>query len=165
MSSQQLVSIVVTVGIYVGLIGFVLYRQMTRTQLNPRRLVLLPAILGVLAIQQLSRQHLSVDGGVVAYLAVNIASSIALGAWRGTTFRLWIDAGRVMIQGTAATLVSWGVLIALRVVLALASHASKYAQGLIIGELLLALALTFAMQNVVVWLRAAPLNAGPRPLR
>ncbi len=50
-----------------------------------------------------------------------------------------------------------GVLIAIRVPFAAASHAANYAQGLVIGELLLALAVTFAAQNAVMWLRATQL--------
>ncbi len=56
------------------------------------------------------------------------------------------------------TLIAWGVLIAIRVPFAAASHVANYAQGLVIGELLLALAVTFACQNAVIWLRATRLT-------
>lgn len=60
----------------------------------------------------------------------------------------------MITKGTASTLVAWGVLIAIRLPFAFASHAAKYPQGLVIGELLLALAMTFAAQNAVIWQRS-----------
>jgi hypothetical protein len=159
MTSAQTVGLVVNVGIYVALIGFVLYRQMSRLPLNPRRLVLLPAIIAVFAVQQLSRQPLAFDFGVVAFLVASLAVGILAGIWRGTTFRVWADEGGVMTKGTGLTLVAWAVLLAIRLPIAYASHAANYPQGLVIGELLLALATTFAAQNAVIWIRASRLAA------
>jgi hypothetical protein len=161
MSNSQIVGIVVNAGIYVALIAFVLYRQMTAQPLRPQRLVLLPLLLGAFAIQQISGQHLSAAFGTVAYLGVNFIVGIVLGVWRGTTFRLWSEVGTVMMRGTWVTLVAWGVLIVIRAGFALATHAVRYGQGVVIGELLLALAVTFAAQNVVIWMRAGRLAAGP----
>lgn len=161
MTSQQVVAILVNGGIYVVLIAFVLYRQMSRQPLRPRRLVLLPAILGLFALQQLSRQRLPTDISTVAFLVVNVGVSLVLGLWRGTTFRVWSDAGIVFTKGTVATLVSWAVLIAIRIPFAFASHALTFPQGLVIGELLLALAITFAAQNAVLWARAGRFTAFP----
>ncbi len=159
-TSQQIVAILVNGGIYVILIAFVLYRQMTRQPLRPRRLVLLPAVLGLFALQQLSRQRLPTDFSTAAFLVVNVVVSLGLGLWRGTTFRVWTDAGLVVTKGTVATLVSWGVLIAIRIPFAFTSHVLTF-QGLVIGELLLALAITFAAQNAVLWARASRFAAFP----
>jgi hypothetical protein len=153
-ASSQLVGVVVNIAIYVALIGFILFRQMSRVSLNPRRLILLPGLMAVFAIQQLSRQTLTLDLGAVAFLVASLAVSLLAGIWRGTTFRVWSEAGVVMTKGTAVTLIAWGVLIVIRIPFAAASHAANYAQGLVIGELLLALAVTFAAQNAVIWLRA-----------
>lgn len=161
MTSQQIVAILVNGGIYVILIAFVLYRQMTRQPLRPRRLVLLPAVLGLFALQQLSRQRLPTDFSTAAFLVVNVVVSLGLGLWRGTTFRVWPDAGLVFTKGTIATLISWGVLIAIRIPFAFASHVLTFPQGLVIGELLLALAITFAAQNAVLWARASRFAALP----
>lgn len=158
MASSQLVGIVVNVAIYVALIAFILFRQMSRVVLNPRRLVVLPALMAVFAIQQLSRQTLTIDVGTAAFLVGGLVISILGGIWRGATFRVWSESGVVMTKGTAVTLIAWGVLIAIRVPFAAASHAANYAQGVVIGELLLALAVTFAAQNAVIWLRAKHLT-------
>lgn len=165
MTSGQLIGVVVNVAIYVALIGFVLYRQMSRVALNPRRLVLLPALIAVFAVQQLGRQTVTLDAGTLAFLGASLIVSVLAGIWRGTTFRIWTDAGVVMTKGTWVTLVAWGVLIAIRLPFAVAGHAANYPQGLVIGELLLALAFTFAAQNAVIWLRAgrlAPLSVDAR---
>lgn len=161
MSSSQIIGIAVNVGLYVALIAFVLYRQMTAQPLRPQRLVVLPLLLGAFAIQQLSGQHLSGSLGTVAYLGVNIVAGIVLGIWRGTTFQIWSEAGTLMMRGTRVTLVAWGVLIVIRVGFALATHAIRYGQGVVIGELLLALAVTFAAQNAVIWMRAGRVGAAP----
>ena len=159
MASGQLVGVVVNIAIYVVLIGFILLRQMSRASLNPRRLILLPCLMALFAIQQLSRQSLTLDFGTVAFLVASLAVSILAGIWRGTTFRMWNEAGVVMTSGTVVTLIAWGVLIVTRIPFAVASHTANYAQGLVIGELLLALAVTFAAQNWVIWLRATRLRA------
>ena len=154
-----MVAVVVNVAIYVVLIVFVVVRQMGRHALVGRRLVVLPAALAVFGVQQLSSAHAGLDAGAAAFLGVNLVISVALGVWRGTTFHLSVEAGVVMLSGTVTTLLSWLVLIAVRVPFALLSHATKYGQGLIIGELLLALAVTFAAQNAVIWTRSERLVA------
>jgi hypothetical protein len=161
MTSDQRIGIVVNVAIYVALIGFILYRQMSRLPLSPRRLVLFPTVMALFGLQQLIRQPFTVDLRTVAFLGASLAVSILAGVWRGTTFRIWTEAGVVLIKGTAATLIAWGVLIAIRAPFALASHAANYPQGLVIGELLLALAITFAAQNAVIWRRAGHLRTLP----
>ena len=124
MTSQQLVGLIADGPIYAGLIAFVLYREMSRTNSG-----------------------------------VNLAVGLVAGIWRGTTFRTWTEAGIVMNKGTVATLVAWGVLIAIRLPFALVGRVSKRPQGSVIGELLLALAVTFAAQNAVLWLRSSRLTA------
>lgn len=151
--SAQTLSALATIAIYAGLIGFVLYRQMRAQPLRGRRLVLLPAVLGLFAFQQLARQPL--DGlGTAALLVLSLAVGAAAGLWRGTTFRLWDQQGAVYVKGSRMTLVAWAALIAARLPFAVVSYEAKLPQGLVIGELLLALAVTFAAQNAVVWMRA-----------
>lgn len=154
MHSGQLTGIVINVAIYAALIVFILYRQMTARPLRATLLALIPAVLSLFAVQQLRGARITLDGELVAVVGVNLVLSVALGLWRGTTFRVWAEPGVVMIKGTALTLVTWGVLIATRVPSVFVSHAANYSQGFIVGELLLALAVTFAAQNVVIWLRA-----------
>lgn len=161
----QTISIVVTVAVYGGLIAFILYRQMTAQPLRARRLVVLPLVIGFFAFQQLGRQHLSGGITTLGFLVLSLVVGALAGLWRGTTFRYWAAGGTVLVKGTRMTLVAWAVLIAVRLPFALAGHAADLPQGLEIGELLLSLAVTFAAQNAVIWMRvtgrAALAAAGP----
>lgn len=165
MSPDQLVGIAVNVAIYLALIAFVLYRQMSAQPLRGRRLVLFPAALGLIGLQQLARQPLAMDVGGVALLVAGLVIGLAAGLWRGTTFRVWADAGRVMVKGTAMTLVTWAVLIVIRLPFAFLGQTANHPQGFVVGELLLALAVTFAAQNVMVWARVKRLNVDQPAVR
>ncbi|WP_415856781.1 hypothetical protein, partial [Sinomonas sp. G460-2] len=146
MSPDQLVGLAANVVIYVGLIAFVLFRQMSARPVRGIRLVLLPAALALFGLQQLVRQPLAAGFGGVAVLVVGLVIGLAVGLWRGRTFRVWVDAGRVMAKGTAMTLVAWAVLIVVRLPFAFLGFAADRPQGFVVGELLLALAVTFAAQ-------------------
>lgn len=163
MSPDQLVGLAINVGIYGALIAFVLYRQMSALPLRARALVLLPTVLGLLGLQQLSKQSLAGDWGSAALLVVGLVVGLAAGLWRGTTFRVWRDAGPVMVKGTGMTLVTWAVLIVVRLPFAFLGFTANHSQGLVASELLLALAVTFAAQNAVVLARAKRLTMD-RPL-
>jgi hypothetical protein len=161
MAPEQLVGLAVNAAIYLALIGFVLYRQMSAQPLQGRRLVLLPAALGFFGVQLLARQPLAADLGTIAILAVGLAVGLGAGTWRGTTFRVWTEAATVTVQGTMMTLVTWGVLLAVRLPFAFLGHLANRPQGFAVGELLLALAVTFGAQNAVIWRRARGLRLVP----
>ena len=158
MLPDQIVGVAVNGAIYLALIVFILYRQMSARALRAGRLMLLPAALGLFGLQQLARQSLAMDADGVALLGVGLVIGMAAGLWRGTTFRVWSDAGQVMVKGTALTLLTWAVLIAIRLPFAFLGHVANHPQGFVIGELLLSLAITFAAQNAVIWARAKRLN-------
>jgi hypothetical protein len=151
---SQLTALAVDGGIYLLLIAFVLYRQMTAQPLRVQRLVILPLVLGLFALQQLGVQHSNLSPSMAVFLVANLGVGGALGLWRGTTFNVFSKAGVTMTRGTWMTLLAWAALIVIRVAFALASHVTSYPQGILIGELLLALAVTFATQNVVLWYRS-----------
>jgi hypothetical protein len=159
MSGDQLAGLVANVVIYVGVIAFVLYRQLSAQPVRGLRLGVLPAVLGAIGLEQLVRQPL-VSGSGVSVLAVGIAVGLAVGLWRGTTFRVWVDAGRVLAKGTAMTLVTWAVLIVVRLPFAFLGFSAHRPRGFAIGELLLALAATFGAQNAVIWARANRVDVG-----
>ncbi|WP_113718225.1 hypothetical protein [Arthrobacter dokdonensis] len=165
MSPDQLVGLAVNVAIYLGLIAFILYRQMSAQPVKGLRLVVLPAALALFGLVQLARQPLATGVGGVVVLAVGLAIALAVGLWRGKTFRVWVEAGRLMAKGTAMTLVTWAVLIVVRLPFALLGLAADRPQGFVVGELLLALAATFAAQNAVIWGRANRLNTGQAVVR
>lgn len=153
MPPDKSVALIVNVAIYVALITFVLYRQMSSVPLRGARLILLPAALGVFGLQQLLRRPFA-DVMSSVLLVVGLVIGVAAGLWRGRTFRIWSDDARVMVKGTRMTLVTWAVLILARIPFAFLANAAASPQGFVVGELLLALAVTFAAQNAVIWARA-----------
>jgi len=151
---NQLIALAVNGVIYLLLIAFVLYRQMTAQPLRARRLIILPLVLGLLALQQLDLQHGNLSPNMAAFLVANLVVGGVLGLWRGATFKVFTRAGVTMTRGTLMTLMAWATLIVIRIGFAFASHVTSYPQGVVIGELLLALAVTFAAQNLVLWYRS-----------
>ncbi|GAA1152096.1 hypothetical protein GCM10009630_57980 [Kribbella jejuensis] len=159
MSGDQLVGLVANVVIYAGVIAFVLYRQMSAQPVRGLRLVVLPAVLGLLGLEQLVRQPL-VPGAGMSVLGVGLVIGLAVGVWRGTTFRVWAEAGRVLAKGTAMTLVTWAVLIVVRLPFAFLGFTAHRPRGFVIGELLLVLGATFGAQNAMIWVRANRVDVG-----
>lgn len=153
MPPDKSVALIVNIAIYVALIAFVLYRQMSPVPLRAARLILLPAALGLFGLQQLLRRPFA-DVTSSVLLVVGLVIAVAAGLWRGTTFRVWSEDARVMVRGTRMTLVTWAVLILVRLPFAFLANAAASPQGFVVGELLLALAVTFAAQNTVIWIRA-----------
>lgn len=165
MSPDEVVGLAANVAIYLALIAFLFYRQMSAHPLRGRGLVLLPAALGFFGLQQLGRQSLATNVSGVALLVAGLVIGLAAGLWRGTTFQIWSVAGRVMVKGTRMTLVTWAVLIAIRLPFAFFGHPGSNPQGYMVAELLLALAVTFAAQNVVIWARAKDLGVDQAVVR
>ena len=159
MSGDQLVGLVANVVIYAGVIAFVLYRQLSARPVRGLRLVVLPAVLGLIGLEQLVRQPV-VSGSGMSVLVLGLVIGLAAGVWRGTTFRIWPEAGRVLAKGTAMTLVTWAVLIVVRLPFAFLGFTAHRPRGFMIGELLLALAATFGAQNAMIWARANRVDIG-----
>lgn len=70
-----------------------------------------------------------------------------------------------MVKGTAMTLVTWAVLIVIRLPFAFLGYAAVHSQGFVVGELLLALAVTFVAQNAVIWARTKRLSVDQPAVR
>jgi hypothetical protein len=61
---------------------------MSRVSLNPRRLIVLLALMALFAIKQLSRQTLTLDLGTVTFLVASLAVSLFAVMTNGTEVRL-----------------------------------------------------------------------------
>jgi hypothetical protein len=149
------VSAILNGALVLALVGWVLYRQTIARPVTARSLVILPGILVVIGLAAIS----NIGGGklsttAVTYLALDVVSSVALGALRGCFVRVFERDGVMWRQGGAVTIALWIVAIGVRIVIGiLASNAgvgnvSNAALEVAFGVSLLA-------QNGVVALRGA----------
>jgi hypothetical protein len=146
MSSNDVFDVVIAVAV----LGFVLYRQTVARPVTMRKLWILPGILVVLGAVSLSKiDHGHLSGTAVGYLALDIASSLVLGAIRGLFVRVYAQDGVMWRQGSSTTIALWVVSILVRVGIAiLASHAGV--GNVSDAGLDLAFGLSLGSQNAVV---------------
>ena len=138
---------------WIAIAVFAVARQFQAHQVNGRALILLPGILVVAGWGALS--HITTEQ-MALFFAVNLVAAAALGFWRGSTIRVWIDRGQVWQQSTRATASLWLAAVAVRV----AFTAIGVMAGLTVAqttvELPILLGVTLGAQNLVLWLRSAP---------
>jgi hypothetical protein len=131
---------------------WILARQVTRQPVKPRLLVVVPLLLGYAGLRAVPGQlwHTPAD---VALVGVGALVAVGLGLVRGTTIRVWHEADGWWRRGTRTTLLLWGALLGVRLVLAVADRATGHPEASGAGVLLCSLALSFAAQNAVVLAR------------
>jgi hypothetical protein len=139
---------------YAALIVFFVYRQFATGKVSTGNLVVIPFLLAFGAVQSFGHSGPVLSPLSVGFLALNAVVGIAFGLWRGQTFAVWNQAGVTMRKGTWMTLVNWLGLIGVRVLAAVAAGFAGIATGQMTGDMLVSLCLTFAAQNVVIWIRA-----------
>jgi hypothetical protein len=140
----------VTTLLFVAAGIYFVIRQFQPHALNSRTLVMMPLIFGFLGLRGLGQ----VQGlDAIALLSVNAVAAVALGAWRGQTFRLWTQGGQPWVQGTLATLGLWVASFALRIGLMAVGHLAGISTAASGAELMLLLSITFGAQNAIIWMR------------
>jgi hypothetical protein len=159
MSSQYLPAVIIGVVV----VGFIIYRQLERREIEGRRLVVLPLALALLGIFNLDKEP-PASGAAVTALVASMTSAVVFGLARGVSTRVWQDPDGLMRQGTSITLGLWIISIALRIGIGAVAHRAGVSQSVTFGELPLFLGVTLAAQNVVIWMRAQAL-AVPPPMR
>ncbi len=133
------------------LVPWSIWRQMHVNDVTPSGLVKLPLIFAAIGILGFGLGSIPTDGPAVAYLAVSVGVSVALGIWRGVILPVWTNAqGQLVSQGNRATLALWIVLLATKVVMGTVASITGWFPGEHAGEIFLFIALSFAAQNVVV---------------
>lgn len=89
---------------------YVMARRLTGEPAVGKRLLVLPAVLGVIGLTQTSVHSLS----AVVFLGASAALSVVFGLLRGLTIRTYEQNGIVMLRYTAMTVVLWVASIAAR---------------------------------------------------
>lgn len=138
----------------IGIIGYIIFRQVQGEPLRGKRVVLLPAILTVIGFLNLRSGGTHLTTADVACLVVGIAGSAAIGLAFGANLRLRERGGYLWGQLPLYGLWLWAALIGWRVVIMLAAtglHAHLAASS---ATLLLSLGANRLAQAAVVVIRA-----------
>jgi hypothetical protein len=158
-------------GIVDGLIALVVLvwvvrRQMSERRVGARRVFTVPLIMAVIGIASLvnDKPHadklLSATG--LGLLAVGLVIGVGMGVARALSQRLYWRDGVAYARGTGLTMALWLGTVALRIGMAALGAVLHAPEGT--GEILIFLALTLAVQNVVLMRRAGiPLAAVGAP--
>ena len=154
MSSQSLLYLVIGVAV----LGLLIYRQLiARPVRGNQRIVLILVIVGLIeTVQYLQKLH----AGSVAVVALvgSLILAAVFGAARAATVKIWLQDGQAWAKGNLLTAALW--------IVALAAHLGYdylIGQHKDIGDLgdatvLLYLAVSLAVQRVIVSARAQRLN-------
>ena len=145
--------VTILVGVAAG--GYVLWSRMRGQPLNARRLLVLPVVLTVIGVTDLTGSSAPrLSGTDVGFLAAGVAISVVLGAARGATIELYPNGGELWQRYRPVTVVAWVTLVAAKLVLAgIASAAGASAGGGTHG-LLLSLGASLIAEAAVVGSRA-----------
>lgn len=127
---------------------FFIVRQFMPAPIRPTSLLVLPLVMGYFGVQAIVKTPPE-TALAVTFFAVNVVAGVLLGLARGASTKVWqIADGTWMRTGTPLTLVLWVVSIAVRVVIGFASHGATP-----LDTITFFLAITFAAQNLAVWMR------------
>jgi hypothetical protein len=148
MSSKDVLDIVITLAV----LAWVLYQQTVARPVTVRRLWFLPGILVVLGVISLSNLQGHLGSTADTYIAVDLVSSVALGALRGCFIRVYGQDGVMWRQGSAVTIALWVVSIAVRLGIGLLA-ANAGVGNVSDAALEVAFGLSLAGQNGIVAFR------------
>ncbi|HXN38765.1 MAG TPA: hypothetical protein VN892_12065 [Solirubrobacteraceae bacterium] len=143
-----------TVLVAIGIIVYVIGQQLLGSSLRGKRLVVLPAVLTVIGIVDISGQKSHLAATDIVLLVVSAAIAIATGAGLGALTRLQRRDGYLWAQLPKRGLWLWGGLIVSRLVIIGIAHAAGADVAAGTAAILLMLALNRGAQALVVVSRA-----------
>jgi hypothetical protein len=144
-----------TIVLVVAAVAYVLWSRTQGRPLQLRRLVVVPAILAVLGVTNLTGSSAPPLTPIdIAFLVASVAVSAVLGAARGATIEIYANQGELWQRYRRSTVALWIALIATKIVLlAIASSAGASAGGGTNG-LLLSLGVSLLAEAAIVGPRA-----------
>jgi hypothetical protein len=142
----------VTVAFYVGLLVLLVYKRVQgRPVCSARQLFLLPVIVTIVGIEDLSHPRLNaIDIGVAV---AGCALSLLLGAFRGTRVKLSSRDGTPWAQWGVAAVAIFAVNVVAKLALDVAGVALGGSTSGVTASLFLAAGLMLAGEAAVVWVR------------
>lgn len=145
----------------VVVLGFLVYRQLRVRPVNSSglRLALILGVIGIIQVSSFLQKDHS-HSLILATLAGSLVLAAGFGAARAATVRIWLRDGQAWSQGSWVTALLWVVAVAAHLGYdALLDH-GKAASGLGNASILLYLAVSLAVQRVIVQNRAQRLQPG-----
>jgi hypothetical protein len=144
-----------TILLVVAAVGYVLWSRMKGRPLKLKRVLVLPVILMVLGITDLtgsSAPHLTPKD--IAFLVVSAAIAAVLGAARGATIELYPQQGELWQRYRRITVGLWIILIAIRLIVIVIASAVGASAGAGTSTLLLTLSVSLLAEAAIVGPRA-----------
>lgn len=138
----------------IAIVVFVIARQLAGEPIRGRRLIVLPVVLVVLGITEISGAHGPLTGTDAVLLGLGSAVALATGLSLGVMTRLQARDGGLWGQMPVRGLGVWAALIATRVALMAIAHASGAHLAAEGSTMLLTLGLNRIAQAAVVSVRA-----------
>ena len=149
---------VTQIAIGVAVVILVLARQVQKRSVRQDSrplIVLIIAVLGLVEAGEFVRTH-PVGSQAIVLAVASLVIAAAFGVIRAYTVRLWREGGQLFRQGNAMTIVLW--LVAIGIHFGLDALIDSSAKGLSTSTLLLYLAVTLGVQQLVVRYRATALS-------
>jgi hypothetical protein len=150
-----------TIAIAAALIVFVLAKRVRGEAVRePKKLFLLPIIVGVIGVQNVARAK--VDTIDIAVIAAGAALSLVLGLLRGKFDRVTLVNGSPFMSWSAASVAVFAGNVLAKLALDAVGVAAGGTTAALTSSILLSLGLTLLGEAAVVWFRSQSLTAaGP----
>ncbi len=144
-----------TILLVVAAVGCVLWSRMKGQPLKVKRLLILPVLLTVLGITDLTGSSAPrLTPKDIAFLVVSVAVSAVLGAARGATIELYPNQGELWQRYRRSTVALWIALITTKLVLVAIASAAGASAGGGTNSLLLSLGVSLLAEAAIVGPRA-----------
>jgi hypothetical protein len=144
-----------SVVIYLAIIGLVLARRFKGQALTtPKKLFLLPVIVAIIGLEDLSHGHAHLRPVDVVVIAVGAVLSLGLGALRGQMNQVSLRQGAPWVNWTVRSLVVFIATLASKLALDAVGVAAGGTFAVLSSSLVFTLGLTLLGEAAIVWMRA-----------
>jgi hypothetical protein len=156
---------IITVLAAIGIIVFVIGQQIVGSGLTGRRVILLPAILTIIGLVQVTGHNAHATAGDFGLIGISAAIAIAIGLALGAMTRIERRDGALWAQLPKSGLWLWAALIASRIAIGVIAHLANAHVAAGTDAILLTLGLNRLAQAAVVVPRAIAAGIPFKPER